>query len=55
LYLRTNHIFVNSEDVTESAITFVLPKNILKKFISISDLRTQIAGIIYGISPSENT
>jgi len=26
----------------------------LKKFIIISDLRTQIAGYIYGISPPDN-
>nr|DAD20499.1 TPA_asm: hypothetical protein HUJ06_021962 [Nelumbo nucifera] len=28
-----------------------MPKNILKKFICIADLRTQIAGYLYGISP----
>jgi pre-mRNA-processing factor 8 len=38
--MRTGHIFVNSDDVKETGFTYVLPKNILKKFISISDLRT---------------
>jgi hypothetical protein len=33
---------------------YILPKNILKKFIVISDLRTQIAGYIYGVSPEDN-
>jgi pre-mRNA-processing factor 8 len=32
----------------------VLPKNILKKFIQIADMRIQIAGYLYGISPKEN-
>ncbi|KAF6148346.1 hypothetical protein GIB67_025565 [Kingdonia uniflora] len=31
-----------------------MPKNILKKFICIADLRTQIVGYIYGISPPDN-
>jgi pre-mRNA-processing factor 8 len=30
--------------VKEAGLTYILPKNILKKFIGISDLRTQIAG-----------
>lgn len=55
LHLRTNHIYVSSDDVDESGITFVLPKNILKKFICISDLRTQICGYIYGVSPSDSS
>ncbi|CAD8150018.1 unnamed protein product [Paramecium pentaurelia] len=54
LYLRTNHIFVNSDDIKQSGFTYVLPKNILKKFISIADLKTQIAAYLYGISPPDN-
>eukprot|EP00056_Hartaetosiga_gracilis_P008688 m.125006 g.125006 ORF g.125006 m.125006 type:complete len:2332 (-) comp12970_c0_seq1:97-7092(-) len=53
LPLRTNHIFVN-DDINETGYTYVLPKNILKKFIVISDLRTQIAGYLYGKSPPDN-
>lgn len=54
LHLRTNHIYVASEDVDESGFTYVLPKNVLKKFITIADLRTQIAGYMYGRSPPDN-
>lgn len=54
LHLRTNHIYVSSEEVSDSGYTYVLPKNILSKFITISDLRTQIAGYMYGISPPDN-
>lgn len=54
LHLRTNHIYVSSDDIRETGFTYVLPKNILKKFICISDLRTQIAGYLYGISPPDN-
>lgn len=52
--LRTNHIYVNSEDLMEVGYTYVLPKNILKRFICISDLRVQISGYMYGVSPSDN-
>jgi len=45
---------VNSDDVKDTGYTYILPKNILKKFITISDLRTQIAGFMYGASPSDN-
>jgi hypothetical protein len=31
-----------------------MPKNLLKKFICIADLRTQIAGLMYGVSPPDN-
>jgi pre-mRNA-processing factor 8 len=54
LHLRTNHIYVSSDDVDESAFTYILPKNVLKKFICISDLRTQVSGLMYGISPPDN-
>lgn len=50
-----NHIYVNSEAVRDSGFTYVLPKNVLKKFICIADLRTQIAGYMYGVSPPDNS
>ena len=54
LHLRTNHIYVCSEDISETGYTYVLPKNVLRKFICISDLRTQVAGYLYGVSPPDN-
>ncbi|KAL2539346.1 Pre-mRNA-processing-splicing factor [Abeliophyllum distichum] len=54
LHLRVNHIYVNSEDIKETGFTYIMPKNILKKFICIADLRTQISGYLYGISPPDN-
>lgn len=54
LHLRTNHIYVSSEDIVSDGFTYVLPKNILSKFITISDLRTQVSGYMYGISPLGN-
>jgi pre-mRNA-processing factor 8 len=53
LHLRTNHIFVNSDDIKEDGFTYIMPKNILKRFITISDLRTQIAGYLYGVTPPD--
>merc|ERR1712167_243349 len=54
LHLRTHHIYVNSDDVKDSSYTYVLPKNVLAKFATISDLRTQVAGYLYGVSPPDN-
>lgn len=53
LHLRTNHIYVNSDDIKETGFTYIMPKNILKRFICISDLRTQIAGYMYGVTPPD--
>ena len=53
LHLRSNNIFVNSDDIKDEGLTFILPKNILKKFITISDLRIQTAGYLYGITPED--
>jgi len=54
LHLRVNHIYVNSDEIQEAGYTYVMPKNLLKKFICIADLRTQIAGYMYGVSPPDN-
>ena len=54
LHLRTNHIYVSSDDIKETGFTYILPKNVLKKFVTISDLRAQIAGYLYGSSPPDN-
>ena len=43
-----------AEDLREDGYTYVMPKNLLKKFICIADLRTQVAGYLYGISPPDN-
>jgi pre-mRNA-processing factor 8 len=54
LHLRTSHIYVSSDDLRETGYTYVLPKNLLAKFITISDLRTQVAAYMYGVSPPDN-
>ncbi|PWN47328.1 PRP8 pre-mRNA processing factor 8-like protein [Violaceomyces palustris] len=55
LPLRCQHLYVSNEDVREDigALTYVMPKNILKTFIVNADLRTQVAGYIYGLSPPD--
>ncbi|VEL40077.1 unnamed protein product [Protopolystoma xenopodis] len=45
MHLRTNNIYVSSDEVKESGYTYILPKNILKKFITISDLRAQVGSL----------
>jgi pre-mRNA-processing factor 8 len=56
LHLRAKHIYVSSEDIRDDGnYTYVMPKNILKKFTHIADLRVQIAGLLYGGSPADNS
>jgi pre-mRNA-processing factor 8 len=56
LPLRLQHIYVSNDDVKDDAAsyTYVLPKNILRAFITASDLRTQVAAFLYGVSPPDN-
>lgn len=44
-YLRSENLFVDQQ---ESEQTIVIPKNLLCKFIQISDLRTQVMAYMYG-------
>ncbi|EEQ33074.1 mRNA splicing protein PRP8 [Microsporum canis CBS 113480] len=55
LRTRANNIYISSEDIQEDGhYTYIMPKNILKRFIMISDLRVQVAGYLYGSSPPDN-
>ncbi|KAL8835968.1 MAG: hypothetical protein Q9170_003091 [Blastenia crenularia] len=55
LRTRANNIYISSDDVHEEGHpTYVMPKNILKRFITIADLRVQVAGYLYGSSPPDN-
>ncbi|CAI4219162.1 unnamed protein product [Parascedosporium putredinis] len=54
LRTRSNNIYVSSVDGELDEITYVMPNNILKRFIKIADLRVQVAGYLYGSSPDDN-
>ncbi|KAH7030213.1 pre-mRNA processing splicing factor 8 [Macrophomina phaseolina] len=55
LRTRSNNIYISSDDVREDDhYTYIMPKNILKRFITIADLRVQVAGYLYGNSPPDN-
>ena len=55
LRTRANNIYISSDNLREDGpFTYVMPKNILKRFILIADLRVQIAGYLYGRSPPDN-
>ncbi|KAJ4292113.1 pre-mRNA-splicing factor 8 [Collariella sp. IMI 366227] len=54
LRTRSNNMYVAPMDSDVDEITYVMPKNILKKFITIADLRVQVAGYLYGSSPADN-
>ncbi|TLS31346.1 hypothetical protein PpBr36_03623 [Pyricularia pennisetigena] len=55
LRTRANNIYVSSTDGSLDDMTYVMPNNILKKFIQIADLRVQVAGYLYGSSPPDNS
>ncbi|KAF4120317.1 pre-mRNA-processing factor 8 [Geosmithia morbida] len=55
LRTRAKNIYVSSVDIEAEDITYVMPNNILKRFITIADLRVQIAGYLYGSSPADNS
>jgi hypothetical protein len=46
LHLRTKHIYVSSEDISEEGLTYVLPKNILSTFITIADQVREVMCIV---------
>lgn len=48
MLMRTNNIWVNSDDAKDSGYTYIMPKNLLKKFVSIADLKVQIFGYLFG-------
>ncbi|KAK2806846.1 pre-mRNA-splicing factor 8 [Onygenales sp. PD_10] len=55
LRTRANNIYISSDDIQEDGhYTYIMPKNILKRFITIADLRVQVAGYLYGSSPPDN-
>jgi pre-mRNA-processing factor 8 len=54
LRTRSNNIYVSSVDNDLDEVTYVMPNNILKKFITIADLRVQVAGYLYGGSAPDN-
>ncbi|KAJ2987838.1 hypothetical protein NUW58_g4291 [Xylaria curta] len=54
LRTRSNNIYVSSVDNDLEDVTYVMPNNILRKFITIADLRVQVAGYLYGVSAPDN-
>ncbi|GAV48190.1 hypothetical protein ZYGR_0I04870 [Zygosaccharomyces rouxii] len=54
LYLRLRNIYIASEDFIEEKPVFVLPRNLLKKLVEISDVKIQVAAYLYGSSPADH-
>ncbi|KAM0352423.1 hypothetical protein ACHAPU_002090 [Fusarium lateritium] len=54
LRTRAKNIYVSSVDNDLEDVTYVMPNNILKRFITIADLRVQVAGYLYGSSAPDN-
>ncbi|QLQ77845.1 hypothetical protein HG537_0A00920 [Torulaspora globosa] len=54
LHLKLNNIYVASNDFIEEKDVFVVPRNLLKKFVEISDVKIQVAAYIYGCCSPEH-
>ncbi|RDA90429.1 hypothetical protein CP533_5239 [Ophiocordyceps camponoti-saundersi (nom. inval.)] len=54
LRARTKNIYISSVDNSLDDTTYVMPNNIIKRFITIADLRVQVAGYLYGSPPPDN-
>lgn len=54
LRARTKNIYISSVDNDMEETTYVMPNNIIKRFITIADLRVQVAGYLYGSPPPDN-
>ncbi|KAL6928706.1 hypothetical protein ACO0SA_002035 [Hanseniaspora valbyensis] len=54
LPLRLKNVFVTETEFIETKPVYILPRNILNKFIEISDTKSQIAGLIYGKNDEES-
>ncbi|AQZ09897.1 PRP8 (YHR165C) [Zygosaccharomyces parabailii] len=54
LYLRLKNIYVASQEFIEEKNVFVLPRNLLKKLVEISDVKIQVAAYLYGSSPIDH-
>ena len=50
MLMRTNNVWTNSEDIKDSGFTYIMPKNLLKKFVCISDLKIQVFAYLYGVT-----
>ena len=48
MLMRTSNVYANTDDIKESGFTYIIPKNLLKKFVCISDLKIPIFGFVYG-------
>ena len=48
---RAHNLYVSAEQRDEGKWIYVMPKNVIKKFIRIADLRVQVAAYLYGESP----
>ncbi|VEU19289.1 DEKNAAC100659 [Brettanomyces naardenensis] len=55
LYARSQKVYISSGDLAdESTFAYVVPKNLLSRFIQSSDTRAQIGAYMYGLSPEDN-
>uniref|UniRef100_A0A1I8F895 JAB_MPN domain-containing protein n=1 Tax=Macrostomum lignano TaxID=282301 RepID=A0A1I8F895_9PLAT len=43
-----------SDEVKAAGYTYILPKNVLRRFVCVADLRTEIGAFLYGCSPPDN-
>ncbi|KAH3762961.1 Pre-mRNA-processing-splicing factor 8A [Pelomyxa schiedti] len=50
---NANNISLSQSEVS-GTVTYVIPENLIKKFICIADVHSQVGGILYGYSPTSS-
>jgi pre-mRNA-processing factor 8 len=48
MQMRVNNVWVSNDDTAAGGVAYIMPKNLLKKFVCIADLKVQVFGYIYG-------
>lgn len=54
LHLRTTRFRVPAENINDKGLTYVIPSNILRKFVEISDPHIQICALLFGKLASDS-
>jgi len=45
--MRVNNVWVSNDEVKDGGVTYIMPKNLLKRFVCIADLKVQVFGYLY--------
>lgn len=52
MLMRANNVWINTDELREreTGYTYVMPKNVLRRFVGIADLKVRVFGYLYGVT-----